>query len=45
MIIDVSVVVDVRNVRDIGDARVRNVNVVEVITAYAIPRDERFAEA
>src|SRR5260370_42492659 len=45
MIVDVGVVVDVCNVRDIGDARVRDVHVVEVITAHAIPRNEGLTEA
>jgi hypothetical protein len=45
MVVDVGVVVDVCNIRDVGDVRIRNVDVVEVIAAHAIPRDERLAEA
>jgi hypothetical protein len=39
------VVIDIRNVRDIGDARIGDIHPIEVTAARAIPRDERLTKS
>lgn len=39
----ISVVIIVGNVRDVRDACVGDVHIAEIVTASAIPRDERFS--
>ena len=38
------VVVDIRDVRNIGNSRVRDIHAIEITATYAVPRDERFAK-
>ena len=42
MIVDVGVVVDIRDVSNIRDVRVGDVYVIKVSAAHSIPRDVRF---
>ena len=42
MIVDVGVVVDIRDVSNIGDVSVGDVYAIEVPATHAIPRDVRF---
>jgi hypothetical protein len=45
MIVDVGVVIDIRNVRYVGDMRIGDVDAVEISPAHAVPRDEWLAVA
>lgn len=38
------VVVNIGDVRDVSDARVGDIDLVEIAATYAIPRDERFTK-
>src|SRR5258708_25263556 len=45
VVVDEVVVIDIRNVRDIGDVRVGDVHLIEVTAAHAIPWDKRLAKS
>ena len=39
------IVIDIRDVSDVGDPRIGDIHLIKIASAYAVPRDEWFTKA